>query len=115
MADFDLSGVQIGTAIDDPRQAFGNATCLSVSAGEYILLARDPDTALTGGLPETPYTLDFTLVNGGGERSALSSTDEVIDHITFDAVSDGASTSLDPDFFDAADNDDTNECSTNRC
>ena len=108
MADFDLNGVQLGVAVDDLRQAFVDPMCLAVSAGEYVLVAREQDAALNGGLPEGSFGLEFALTNGGGTLVAVAPGGGLVDEISYASVADGASTSLDPDFFDAGLNDDEN-------
>jgi hypothetical protein len=41
------------------------ASCLRVSAGEWLLFARSDDLTLNGGLPAVVATFDFTLADSG--------------------------------------------------
>ncbi|MEM6292580.1 MAG: lamin tail domain-containing protein [Myxococcota bacterium] len=95
-ADFDLNALQLGKAgelTDDVE----SVDCIPVSAGDYVLLARNADTATNGGLPEAAYEFDIALNNGSDGTLLIGSRGEVLDAVAWsEGSTTGASLALDP-------------------
>ncbi|MEZ4380711.1 MAG: lamin tail domain-containing protein [Nannocystaceae bacterium] len=113
-ADVDLNRLVLGKEAGAVLQILGadDATCMSVAAGTYVLLAANGDTVTNGGLPEPTYPLDFSLGNSGGPLFvALPGADdetpgEVLDATTYAASAAGHSRALDPSQLNPLGNDD---------
>lgn len=113
-ADIDLNGFNVYDA------AGGNALPITasvvVAAGGYVVIGKNDDTATNGGVTVDYEISALSLGNTGADYLAIESPGlEIIDELIFDEASgldpDGASRSLDPNFLDAAANDDdTNFC-----
>lgn len=71
------------------------AACLSVPAGTYVLLARDPNPASNGGLPAVDHTFGFSLVNADGGL-AVGVGGVHLDEVQWVGSGTGVATSLDP-------------------
>lgn len=108
LADVDLNGLEFGNAAFMQGAAadltLASNDCLAVTAGETVLFARQADALVNGGLPAVDFTFGFGLTNSNaflyiGHGGAL------LDEITWPASATGASTSLDPDFYDPGLND----------
>lgn len=116
LADFDLNGLALGEKFDpeqfDPEQTLLDPDCLPVQGGEYVVFARELDMMVNGGLPADamliPTNLDLNS-GAGGLWIATASLDgvpsELIDAITWENSTSGATWQLDPDYEDALDND----------
>jgi hypothetical protein len=109
----DLNGLELGKDPSSIDFTVGDANCLPVAAGTYVLFAVEGNTALNGGLPPVDMVFDgFTLANAGG-GIFVGYDGAVLDQITYTGgmVSAGASTSLDSAVLSATENDDaTNWC-----
>jgi hypothetical protein len=101
----DLNGLDLGTVAGEPRSTILADGCLSYEAGSYVVVARETDPALNGGLPEPDATFTFGLTNSGGGL-VLSRGEEIIDEVTYGNAPDGQALQLDKDFVDATANDD---------
>lgn len=102
----DLNGLGIGKVDgEDPDGIVLAEECLTVEAGSYVVIARDPDPAINGGLPRVDATFDFGLGNSAG-AVVLSRGGETIDVATYGTAPDGRALQLDKDFVDPAANDD---------
>jgi len=109
-ADMDLNGLQLGR-IPDPvtgttslEQTLTSTDCLHVTAGSYVVLVRNTNVAENGGVT-ADYQLDFGLVDSD-DGLYVGYDDVVFDKVTYISQRpSGASTSLDPDFANATDND----------
>ncbi|NJK30967.1 MAG: hypothetical protein HC927_00385 [Deltaproteobacteria bacterium] len=105
LASFDLNGLELGKTFGTPLQTLAAPECLAVVAGETILLAVEADPMLNGGLPPVDFELGFGL-NNSNSGLFVGVDGMLLDELTYTAVSNnGASTSLDPDFYDPAQND----------
>jgi hypothetical protein len=60
----DLNGLDFANE-GSGHSPLASATCLRVSAGEWLLFARSDDPTLNGGLPAVVATFDFTLADSG--------------------------------------------------
>lgn len=113
-ADVDLNRLTLGKETDKVLQTLGDddPTCLPVAAGSHIVLARNGDSALNGGLPEPTYPLAFSLGNSGGPLFvALSGADpeipgELLDTTSYTAAKAGFSRALDGSQLNPLANDD---------
>lgn len=105
-ADIDLNGVALGT---DPTgleaDAVAGNDCIPVAAGTRLVLARETDPTINGGLPVVDHPLPFSLRNTDGQL-VVSYAGEVLDVIAWDTAPAGAALNLDPDFHTPEDNDD---------
>ena len=112
-ADIDLNGLEFGDDPGNPDAVLPAAgDCLAVAAGERVLLARQGDPAVNGGLPPVVGTFGFGLTNGGGTLF-VGYGGEALDVITWSGSPTGASLSLDPGAENPADNDvETNFCAS---
>lgn len=105
LANFDLNGLELGKLfVDGPLLTLDAADCLAVVAGDAILLARDSDPLVNGGLPTPDFEFGFS-VNNTSSGLYIGIDGVLLDEITYASVADGASTSLDPDFYDPSLND----------
>ncbi|MBC8070442.1 MAG: hypothetical protein IAG13_19070 [Deltaproteobacteria bacterium] len=112
LADVDLNGLELGTDPTDPDVTLpGSGDCLAIAAGTRVVLARDADPLVNGGLDPVLATFGFGLANCGGTLS-VGYVGEVLDTVTWTGSDPGASISLDPDAEDPVANDDQgNFCS----
>ncbi len=109
-ADVDLNGLQFG---DDPKNPDDEldvtGPCISASAGDRIVLARNADMATNGGLGMVVEG-SFSLTNGASSIF-VGVAGTAIDTVNYSGSSDGASTSVAPGSETASDNDDeANHC-----
>jgi hypothetical protein len=101
--DVDINGLQIGER-GTVRRTLGSADCMRVTAGTYLLFARNDDPAVNGGLPPVDFTFSFNLVNSDGEVF-LGRDDEVLDAVAYPNSGNGVADNLDPRYFDPQAND----------
>jgi hypothetical protein len=100
----DLIGLVAGRAADEMAGLVDGTDCVHVDAGEYVLFARSDVTDDNGGLPAVTAEFSFSLVPADSMFLGIGET--VLDQITWTAVTDSASTALDPDQLDPDANDD---------
>jgi hypothetical protein len=79
LADLDLNGLVIAHD-GQSRMAIESARCLSVAAGSRVVLARNADPAVNGGLPQVDFTFGFNLVNRSAQLS-LHHGSELLDEV----------------------------------
>lgn len=103
--DFDLNGLELGRVAGEVDDTISATECLSVSAGDYVVLARNPDAATNGNLPQVDFEFGFSIPNSSGSLF-IGRGGELLDEVTYTGSNDGASTSLHPDRFDPVENDD---------
>ena len=104
---YDLQGL---TLKDDGTDSHDISSSLSITPGDYIVLCRNSDSGVNGGVTCDYQYSGFTLANGNDEV-ILEQDATVIDEVWYDdgsgwVIPDGASLNLDPDVFDATSNDD---------
>ena len=87
-----------------------SASCVHVTAGTYLVFAKNADMAMNGGLPRVDGTFTFQLANGGGMVRVLMGTAE-LDSMTYPAADAGTAIQLDMGLTAPTDND----LSTNLC
>jgi hypothetical protein len=114
-ADVDLNGLQLGQAEPDteptpgpkpPSMTLASEDCLRFGAGAYVLLARNPDTLVNGGLPEADFTMSFGLTDSN-DGVFVGHADQPLDVVTWTTGRpSGRAVSLDKDNIDPATNDD---------
>ncbi len=112
--DLDLNGLGVDRLGDSAAPAVvGAEACLRVTAGSYALLARSADPLKNGGLPRVDGPLPLSLVSGSASspgdvqlRAGGSLDSPLIDGVRWTRSSAGKSIQLDPDYRDAAANDD---------
>jgi hypothetical protein len=102
--DVDLNGLELGRTPPTVDVTVNATTCLRVTAGSHVLLARNADMLQNGGLPTVDHVVSISLVNTNGSLFA-GHAGAVLDQVTWTNVTAGASTSLDPDFSNPTDND----------
>ena len=80
---------------------------VSVPPGGYVVLGRNGAEAENGGIAVGYEYHGFTLTNDGDVIELLDTNGRMVDRVEYDEdlVFPGASTSLDPNFLDAGDND----------
>lgn len=116
--DVDLNGIQMGnesttkTVLNDPA-----GKCLRVTAGSFVVFAKNATAATNGGLPAVVGTFTFSLTNSGttARKIWLKAKDgtTLLDEVTYLASKAGASSQLKPDKTDTTGNDDAaNWCYT---
>ncbi|MBK8237309.1 MAG: hypothetical protein IPK74_17335 [Deltaproteobacteria bacterium] len=99
-----LNGLELGrdgavaTTID-------TADCILAGVGDALVIAREIDPLVNGGLSTAVASFDFSLVNSDGNLF-IGYAGAVLDEITWPSSTAGAATALDPSFLDPADNDD---------
>ena len=103
--DIDLNHLQVGKTFPDVLVELPGGDCIPVSAGSYVVFARNGDTQANGGLPPVTATFDFGLTNSGGGLF-VAFGDELIDAVTYGQATSGTSTQLDAVRIDATANDD---------
>jgi hypothetical protein len=104
-ASVDLNGLELGDdlASPDTRLPVGG-DCLAVGAGARVIVARNADPSLNGGLPAA-IQATFSLANAGGTLS-VGLGGQALDTVTWTGSTDGAAWTLDPDAEDPVSNDD---------
>ena len=102
--DVDLNGLQLGGTFGDVKGTVDSADCISVGADSYALLARKSDMMVNGGLPAVDATFSFNVTNSG-PGLFIGIDDALLDEVFYGNSGMGAARSLDPDAYDAADND----------
>ncbi|MBL6974554.1 MAG: lamin tail domain-containing protein [Deltaproteobacteria bacterium] len=103
----DLNGLQIGQLVaDDPKMTLSDETCLTVTAGSYVLFARKDDPLVNGGLPAVDFTLPSFQISNTNKGLYLAVGGVVLDQIAYKSTAEGKSTALDPANADPAQNDD---------
>ncbi len=106
--DVDLTGLEIGRDGEIKLTiGEGEPHCYPVAAGERVLLAKQTDAAINGGLPAPDFEMgsDLTLLNSGGDLF-LSHRGELVDAMTYSGSTEGAAVQLSADKVSAEDNDD---------
>lgn len=109
LADVDLNGLQLGQAEPDtgPKsvsQTLTSTDCLHVTAGSYVLLARNTDTAMNGGLPPVDFQLGFGLTDST-DGVFIGYDDTPLDVVTWASSKTGIARSLDNGSLDPTTND----------
>ncbi|MEZ4449635.1 MAG: lamin tail domain-containing protein [Nannocystaceae bacterium] len=113
-ADVDLNRLVLGTDPGTVKQILGatDPTCLAIAAGTRVVLARDVDPEVNGGLPAGALGLGFSLTNSGSNlHVSLPGPDEatpgpLLDSAAYVAAKAGLSLRLDDASLDPAGNDD---------
>ncbi len=110
LADIDLNGLQLGQAEVDtgPKsvsQTLTSTDCLHVTAGSYVLFARNSDTAMNGGLPPVNFPLEFGLTDST-DGAFIGYDDSPLDVVTWTSSATGTARSLDNTSLDPTTNDD---------
>ncbi len=110
LADVDLNGLQLGQAEVDtgPKsvsQTLTSTDCLHFTAGSYVLLARNTDTAMNGGLPPVDFQLGFGLTDST-DGAFIGYDDSPLDVVTWTSSKTGIARSLDNTSLDPTTNDD---------
>lgn len=100
--DLDLNGLDL---VRDGTLAatLDQEDCLSVGAGDYVVVARR-EAAAGPGLPSSTIAATFSLPNAGGSLEVRVG-DLLLDAVSWSAAPSGASLNLDPDAFDPTAND----------
>ncbi len=80
----DLNGLQGGLLTLGSNPLIVSATCVELEAGEYVLLARNGDDTLNGGLPVEDGTFTFDLPNNS--MAAIGNLRVGVGGVELDAV-----------------------------
>ncbi len=104
----DLNEMKLGTEAAAPKQTLLLEDCVSVSPGEYVVVARNDLSEENGGLGSVVAKFSFSLTNSNGSLSLIDHEGNEIDSVTWASSSSGKSRSLDASAQNAADNDDEN-------
>ncbi len=103
-AAFDLNALQFGRE-DEIEDEVDVGECLSVSAGDRAVFAKNADAASNGGIEDVAYEVGMSLINSNG-RLYVAADGEVLDEIAWTATESGASRALDPSITGPEGNDD---------
>ncbi|QSQ20763.1 lamin tail domain-containing protein [Pyxidicoccus parkwayensis] len=98
----DLNGLTVGT--DSSGTKLEGKTCLSLTAGERVVLARRTDAVLNGGLPQPVATFGVDLRNSGGVVTVRAG-DVLIDAAVYGPAEEGVATQVSASMADAKRND----------
>jgi len=104
-ASVDLNGLELGDDLTSPDDTLVSDECLAVGAGERVVVARNVDPAMNGGLPPEAILASFSLSNSGGTLS-VGLGGLALDTVTWMGSTDGASWTVDPAAEDPVGNDD---------
>jgi hypothetical protein len=86
-------------------------TCLSATAGTYVLFARKADALVNGGLPAVMATHSFGLGDMGSHTLSIKNGMTELDAITYSNALSGVAWQVDPTKLTTTDNDDPmNQC-----
>ena len=100
LADVDLNGLQIGQVSDpyDADQTLSDEACISVSAGDFVVFAKNTTAGENGGIAGAIQTSQNLSQGANGDRLFIGFADQVIDEVTWGAgeIIEGTATSLDP-------------------
>lgn len=99
----DLNGLTVVSGAG--KSTLGAETCLQLGAGEYAVIARNADATVNGGLDNVTATTTVSMSNASGNLSLVAGEDIVIDAVTWTQSSPGTALQLNPDNFDATEND----------
>lgn len=107
-ADFHLNGLDIGKSIEDAAEdTIAWPECITLSPGQYAIVAKSADSMLNGELPPEVivWETDISLTNT--DSSVWVGVDEeILDAVSWASTGTGEATQLDPDVFDPTANDD---------
>ena len=104
-ASVDLNGLELGDDLASPDATLPpGGDCLAVGAGERVIVARNADPAMNGGLPAA-IQASFSLANSGGTLS-VGLGGQALDTVTWVGSTDGAAWTVDPAAEDPVGNDD---------
>jgi hypothetical protein len=102
----DLNGLELGQLFaDGPLHTVTSNDCIVLQPGDNVLLARNGDGMLNGGLPPVDYVFAGFGLSNTNTGLHIAVGGQLIDEIGWAAVGTGCSTSLDPDSLDPALND----------
>lgn len=99
----DLNGLTVLSGAG--KSTLGSETCLQVGTGTYAVIARNPDVTTNGGIPEVTATTTVSMSNASGNLALVVGEATVIDEVTWTGATPGTSLQLNPDYLDAALND----------
>jgi len=102
--DVDINGLNFGTVAGEPKAGVNSADCLRVTAGSYLVFARNADMTMNGGLTNLTGTFSFSLTNTGGSLFIGVGT-TVLDQVTWASSGTGKARGLDPTKLDPTEND----------
>ena len=100
----DLNGLQAGTTFGTPSLMITQANCLEVTAGSYVLFARNTMMGANGGLPLGAIGYGFNLANDPGALF-IGVSGALVDQVAWTSSPTGASLQLEPADYDEALND----------
>ncbi len=105
----DLQGFRL---TGDGADGFTIDQSLTVQPGKYLLLGTNPDTQSNGGLTlDYQYNYSSLILNNSGDSILIMSGMTVIDRVDYTSAwpyTSGVAMSLNPEYLNAADNDDKN-------
>jgi hypothetical protein len=107
-AAFHLNGLELGRyndGVPEVESVVEANDCILVGVGDHVVIARETDTSVNGGLEPVATTFDFSLGNSDGNMF-VGLGGEILDEITWATSESGATTALDPSITDPAGNDD---------
>jgi hypothetical protein len=100
----DLNGLRWGRDAASTSLAVPEGDCLRVEAGRRLLVARERDPALNGGLPSVDLDTTLSLTNAGGGL-ALVVGGATLDAVTWTTTASGVAANLDARGEDPTSND----------
>jgi hypothetical protein len=102
-AQVDLNGVTVGTEVAGTPVVAGH--CVTVQAGQPVLIARKADSTLNGGLPAPLATFGVDLRNASG-AVVVRSGDVILDGLVYGSTEEGVALQVSSDKVDLWRNDD---------
>ncbi|MCX4245247.1 lamin tail domain-containing protein [Paraliomyxa miuraensis] len=108
-ANVDLNDVQLHRATDAAgpftvQTTITSADCLPVTAGSFVVFARNLDPMINGGLPAADHVFTFGL-NNTDAGIGVGVADVILDQVVYATSTAGAATQLDPGSLTPAGND----------
>ncbi len=100
----DLNGLQLGDS-SQTHTTIDSWECLPVSAGTYVVFARDSNVSTNGGIPNVAAEFSFALNNSGTESIWVAYGGTHLDDVTYTQNSTGASRYLGSNHLSATEND----------
>ncbi len=102
--DADLNGLQLGRADNPTATTIESVDCIRVTAGTYVVFARNTDPLANGGLPEAEGPFGFALTNSN-QTVVVGFADVILDQVYYASSSSGVAASLSATALDPALND----------
>jgi len=92
-ADFDLNGLTFGKTLEAPYATVADADCLPIAAGSLVLIAKNADPLLNGGIPTPDWVSSkISLTNDGSTLVVGVDNQQTSERVALDAIGWGNTT-----------------------